>query len=281
MHERMKLRLGGPVFGNCSDPEKWIAQLRALDYRAAYCPLRPGADDDTVKSFASAAAKADILISEVGAWSNPLSPDPAGRKKAIAWCKGALDLADRIGALCCVNISGSRSTEWDGPHPDNLTEETFALIVDITRDIIDSVKPRRTFYTLEPMPWAYPDCIENYERLIAAIDRPRFAVHLDPVNLISNPQLYYDNGAFIRECFARLGPYIKGCHGKDTQIISELTVSLKEVRPGLGHLDYRTFLRELARLDADIPLMLEHLDSAEEYAQAATYVRSIAEETGV
>jgi hypothetical protein len=31
-----------------------------------------------------------------------------------------LALADEIGSLCCVNISGSRGSQWDGPHPDNL-----------------------------------------------------------------------------------------------------------------------------------------------------------------
>jgi sugar phosphate isomerase/epimerase len=58
-------------------------------------------------------------------------------------------------------------------------------------------------------------------------------------------------------------------------------VHLDEVRPGLGNLDYATFLRGLDRLDPDIPIMLEHLATEEEYDLAARYVRSVAKEEGI
>ena len=277
----MNLRLGGPVFGDCSTPELWIAQLRENNYRAAYCPLPIEALDDEISEYVDAAAKADIVMAEVGAWSNPLSSNPTARLDALRMCKSALDLADRIGACCCVNIAGSRGTQWDGPHPDNFTTETFEMIVETVRDIIDSVEPRRTFYTLEPLPWAYPDSIENYTRLINAIDREQFGVHLDPVNLITSPHLFLNNAAFLRECFAVLGPHIKSCHAKDIAFSPKLTVHLDEVRPGLGGLDYATFLRELSRLKRRVPLMLEHLYTAEDYKLAADHIRSVAEEAGV
>jgi len=54
-----------------------------------------------------------------------------------------------------------------------------------------------------------------------------------------------------------------------------------EVRPGLGDLDYRTFLTELDRLAPDLPLMLEHLPRAEEYAAAATHIRGVAAELAI
>ena len=38
--------------------------------------------------------------------------------------------------------------------------------------IIDAVKPSRTFYTLEPMPWMYPDSAESYAGLIKS-NRPQ------------------------------------------------------------------------------------------------------------
>jgi sugar phosphate isomerase/epimerase len=277
----MNLRLGGPVFGDCSTPESWIAQLRDHGYRAAYCPLPIEALDDEISEYVDAAAKADIVVAEVGAWSNPLSSNSTARLDALRLCKSALHLADRIGACCCVNIAGSRGTQWDGPHPDNFTTETFDMIVETVRDIIDSVEPTRTFYTLEPLPWAYPDSIDNYTRLIEAIDREQFGVHLDPVNLITSPHLFLNNAAFLRECFAVLGPHIKSCHAKDVAFSPKLTVHLDEVRPGLGGLDYTTFLRELSRLKRRVPLMLEHLYSAEEYEMAAEHIRALAREAGV
>ena len=141
---------------------------------------------------------------------------------------------------------------------------------------MDAVKPTRTFYTLETMPWMVPDSADSYLRLIHAMDRKHFGAHLDPVNLVCSPQRFYRNGALIRECVQKLGPYIKSCHAKDISLSGKLTVHLDEVRPGQGGLDYRVYLQVLSKLDADTALMLEHLPNAEEYELAAQYVRSVA-----
>jgi len=271
--------LGGPVFGDVSTPELWVAALQAQGYSAAYCPLSADADDALVAAYAEAAASAGIVIAEVGAWSNPMSQDCATRRSAITYCQGQLALADRIGARCCVNIAGSCGDVWDGPHPDNLTEDTFELVVTTTREIIDAVRPTHTYYGLETMPWMYPNSAESYLRLLRAVDRDRFAVHLDPVNLVASPETYFSNGALIRRCFALLGPFIKSCHAKDIALANRLTIHLDEVRPGLGGLDYPAYLRELDKLPADTPLMLEHLAAEQEYAAAARHIRTVAAAT--
>ncbi|MHC4146662.1 MAG: sugar phosphate isomerase/epimerase family protein [Planctomycetota bacterium] len=278
--KKSPVRLGGPTFEKYEDPAGWIAALKKLGYSAAYCPVGANASDDVVKAYEQAAKEANIIIAEVGAWSNPISPDEKTWKEAMEKCRRQLHLADRIGARCCVNISGSRSNRWEGPSPDNLTEETFNLIVETTREIIDEVKPTRTYFTLEMMPWSYPDSVDSYVRLLKAIDRKRFAVHLDPVNIVCSPQRYFRNGRLIRECFKKLGPQIKSCHGKDILLDTKLTTHLDEVRPGLGGLDYVTFLKELSKLP-DVPLMLEHLPNAEEYRLAAEHVRSVGKKAGV
>lgn len=273
------MRLGGPLFETYTDPDGWVSILQKQNYRAAYCPeLITGY---TPEDFARAAQSADIIIAEVGVWNNPLSQDKAIRKEAIQKCQDKLALADEIGAACCVNIAGSRSTKWDGPHPDDLTPDTFALIVDTVQTIIDGVKPKRTFYTLETMPWMYPDSTESYLNLIDAIDRPSFAVHFDPVNLVCSPQRYFTNAALVGEFIAVLGPRIKSVHAKDIILRDHLTTHLDEIRPGLGTLNYRNLLGGLSHLDSNLPLMLEHLPGEEDYQQAAAYIRSIAAEIDV
>lgn len=275
------MRLGGPIFSKPTTPESWAAAVAAAGYRAAYCPLTPGASDEAVQAYAAAAQKAGIVIAEIGAWSNPLSPDPAVAAAALEKCKSALALADRIGARCCVNIAGSRGQKWDGPDAADLTDDTFERIVVLVRDIIDTVQPSRSFYTLETMPWMYPDSADSYLRLIRAMDRRAFAVHFDPVNLVSSPQRYFANGRLIEECLNKLGPFIRSCHAKDILLRPNLTVHLDEVRPGQGNLDYSVFLRGLSRLDADLPLMLEHLPNEQEYRAAAEHIRNVAEREGV
>jgi sugar phosphate isomerase/epimerase len=276
------IRLGGPLFEKVDSPDSWIAELKRQNYRAAYCPLKPGVSSEEIKAYKSAAIRGDILISEVGVWINLISPDEKVRKEAIAKTTDGLYLGESIGANCCVNVSGSKNpAHWAGPHKDNLTEDTFDEIVETTRKIIDEVKPKRTFFALEPMPWAYPDSADNYLRLVKAIDRAQFGVHLDPMNLIVSPQLFFNSGSLIKECFKKLGPYIRSCHGKDIVLREDIyTPQLTECRPGLGFMDYATFLRELAKL-RDIPLMMEHLDTEAEYNLAAGYIRSVGKKEGI
>lgn len=234
-----------------------------------------------IKAFEDAANKHNLIIAEVGAWSNPISPDEDVKKKAIEKCVTQLDLADRIGARCCVNIAGSRSPEqWDAPHSDNLHPDTFDLIVEVTRQIIDTVKPKRTYWTLETMPYVFPHSIESYEKFLNVMDRDRFAAHFDPVNLMNSVEDYFNNGDLIKEAFKRFGKHIKSCHGKDTIMLNDLTFHTNEIQPGLGNLDYAVYLKELSKLD-NVPLMLEHMEEPEEYKAAGEYVGDVAAKNNI
>ncbi len=270
------MRLGGPVFQTFNDPQEWVQAVKAAGYRACLSPVTVNTPDDLVAEYRKAMEEADIVLAEVGAWSNPLSADEDIRNKAVENCKQQLDLAERAGARCCVNISGSRGEIWDGPDDRNLTDETFEMIVETTRDIIDAVKPKNTFYTLEPMPYMYPDTADNYLKLIKAINRKQFAVHFDPVNMISSPQKYYNTGAFVEDCVKQLGPYIKSVHAKDIVIQPALTIHLNECQPGQGNFDYAAMFRALDKLDPDLPVILEHMQTEEEYTGAAGHLRGVA-----
>ncbi|QJD87711.1 sugar phosphate isomerase/epimerase family protein [Cohnella herbarum] len=272
------MRLGGQVFLDQKNPENWADALKRAGFRATTCPISGDEDIDQLDDYLKAAKQNDILISEVGAWSNPISKNEDARRKAINYCINRLELAERIGAQCCVNIAGSRGEQWDGPDPDNFSNETFELIVETTREIIDAVKPERTTFALEMMPWVFPDSSDSYLSLLKAIDRKGFGVHFDPVNIICSPRLYYRNSDMIRDFFQKLGPYIRNCHAKDILLKGQLTVHLDEVIPGQGNLDYRTFLTELNKLHPDIALIIEHLPTNEDYRRASDYIRKTASE---
>ncbi|MFM7321610.1 MAG: sugar phosphate isomerase/epimerase family protein [Armatimonadota bacterium] len=275
------MRLGGPVHGTFDGAEAWADAAVAAGWRAVYCPVDASADDATVAAYVRAAESHDLVIAEVGAWSNPLSPDPEVAKAAVALCRRQLELADRIGARCCVNIAGSRGAKWDGPSPLDLLPETFDQVVETVRGIIDAVRPRRTFWTLETMPWMFPHTVDTYLELIRAIDRDRFAVHLDPVNLIDSPAKCFASGDLARDCVRRLGPWVRSVHLKDIRLSESLTVHLDEVEPGQGTFDHAALLTGLHGLDPDLPVMLEHLPDAAAYARAADHVRGVARSLGI
>ncbi|BDC49465.1 hypothetical protein F183_A17810 [Bryobacterales bacterium F-183] len=277
-----KVRLGGPIYLKSDDPRELAREHRRLGYSAAYCPNADVKDTAKVKAIADEFAAENVIIAEVGAWKNIQDPDPAARKANMQYVTERLALAEAVGARCCVDITGSYSTKaWYGPHPGNLSQKFFDETVANARTIIDAVKPTRTKFAFEMMGWNLPDSADAYLKLLKAIDRKAFAVHVDVCNVINSPQRFYDNAAVTREIFSKLGRWIVSCHAKDLEFVPEMNVHFVEVIPGKGEVDYKAYLTAIANLPVETPLMLEHLKNAAEYDQGAAYIRKVAGEAGV
>ncbi len=276
------IRLGGHGVKTVSDdPRDWARAHKAFGYRAAYYPDIQLTDRERIAAVRAAFAAEEIEIAEVGAWRNLVPPDPLEQKNNVAYACERLALAEQIGARCCVAYIGTVAPGSDyGPHPDNLTKAGFERCVDTARSIIDQVKPSRTKFALEMMQWLIPDSPECYLDLIKAVDRRAFGAHLDPVNLIVSPRQFFDSGSLIRRCFELLSPWICSAHAKDLMLRGELALHFDEVRPGLGHLDYATYLMELERQSGNVPLMLEHLPD-EEYPAARDYIKEVGQRLSI
>lgn len=276
------VRLGGPVFNASDDPEKLALAHRSLGYRAAYCPNVGINDKERIRDIAAAFAKHDVAIAEVGRWCNLTDPDAAKRAANLSVVTEGLALADAIGARCCVDIAGSYNpTVWFGPHPENLSQRFLDEAVENARKIIDAVKPKRAKFSYEVMGWTLPDCPDAYLKMIKAIDRKGFAVHLDPCNAIQSPNRYYHNTDLLNECFDKLGPWIVSCHAKDLTWDVEMNVHFREVCLGDGTLDYTTYLKRLAALPSDVPLMIEHMKDVAEYDKSRKHLQGLGAKIGV
>jgi len=289
----MTLRLGGQNIAYTGDPDAYIAAHVAFGYNAAYVPNIRLENRDEVTALARAAAKADVMIAEGGAWKNLIAHDPVQRRANLDYAMHQLALADELGARACVAFHGTAGHPGDpwqlspnydyGPHPDNQTEAGFQRAVDTAREIIDAVKPRRAKFSLEMVPWLVTDTPENYLKLLKAIDRPMFGAHVDAVNMVITPRLYFNTGAMIREAFALLGPWIVSCHAKDVILQGgpgTISFHIDEVPPGEGNLDYAAYLTEIAKLGRDVPLMLEHFD-AEGHRRGLDHIKSVAKGLGL
>ena len=250
-------------------------------YGAAYFPLNSADPPEWIEAYADAARRHGLVIAEIGVWNNLLDRSPARREANLRYAVEQLRLADRVGAMCCVNISGSLGSTWDGPHPDNLTEATYRRVVADVRAIIDAARPRNTFYTLEPMPWMYPHSGEDLARLIRDVDRERFAVHVDMCNLVNAFDRVYHTGELTRAFFRAFGPLIRVVHAKDTVIRDDLTLHIDEAIPGEGLFDYDALLTACDGLYPDLPVMAEHLETEAEYLKATGFIRRKAEALGI
>lgn len=249
---------------------------------AAYCPQVAVDDRERLRDVRIAFAAEGIVLAEVGGWRNMLHPDAAEARRERQRMAEYLAVADEVGALCAITCIGSPGGPGQGSHDAfNFSADAFAAAVDNARWLIDTVKPRRARFVYEIYPFSVADSPANIRRLLDAVDRPQFAAHMDLVNLVNCPRLYYENAALARESVRLFGDRIVSAHAKDLAMREEVSVIMHEVRPGCGAIDYRTYLRVLHELPQTVPLMLEHLPTQQEYDLGADYIRGVAGAEGI
>jgi sugar phosphate isomerase/epimerase len=269
------------------DPGVLAQEHKRLGYTAAFCPSATPGDTARVNAIRKAFAEAGVLIAEVGAWRNMMTPDSAARRANVEFVTRQLALAEELGVKCCVDIAGSfDGNTLSGPHPKNLSREFFEGTVENCRKIVDAVKPKVAKFSIEMKAWDIPDGPDSYLELIRSIDRNTFGVHIDICNIINSPVRYYNNTALIHETFQKLGRWVLSGHAKDLRWAPQVNVNFVEVPPGQGGIpgqgggiDYRAYIAEINK--AGVPLMLEHFNTNEEFQQGAQYIRKIAAELGV
>ena len=249
-----------------SSAEEWAENQIKLGCRAVVFPVQSDEPIDKIDAYKDAADKAGFTIAEVGIWRNALAADPDERKKNIDYCVEQLRLADHLKARCAVNVAGAFGKE-------NFSKETRRQTVEMVREIIDRADVHNTYFTLEPMPWMIPTGPKDYLKLIAEVDRERFAVHLDIINMTNSADRYFAAEEFVDECAELLGSRIRSCHIKDIHLKEEYTIQLEECAPGKGEYPLRYYVSKMHEIDPDMPVILEHLNTDEEYLYYLEYLK--------
>lgn len=258
-----------------SSAEEWAKNQISLGCRAVVFPLSANDPEDAINEYVDAAKANDLLIAEVGIWRNAMPTDPEDRKAQRDYSVKQLQLADRIGARCAVNVAGAMGPRWDGHYKENFTKETRTEIVKMVQEIIDRAEVKNAYFTLEPMPWMVPTSPEDYARLVEEVDRERFAVHMDIINMTNSFERYYNPEAFVDRCAELLGSRIRSCHIKDVHLKEEYTFQLEECAPGKGEFPLRYYVEKMNAIDPDMPVILEHLNTDEEYIHYMNYLKEV------
>ncbi|MCQ2518904.1 MAG: sugar phosphate isomerase/epimerase [Lachnospiraceae bacterium] len=266
------MRLGLSTSLNNNSADEWAKAHAAVGCKSVVFPLDSTAPDSLVAEYVKAAKENDQLIAEVGIWRNAISPDKAEQKKNLEYSINQLALADKIGARCCVNVAGSTGKRWDGAYKENFSKEVWDKTVKMVQTIIDEVKPSNTFFTLEPMPWMVPTGPHEYLRLMDDVERSHFAVHMDIINMINSAERYFFHDDFLEETFELLGSNIKSCHLKDILLLEDFTFQLRECACGEGTFNLEHYVKLANACDPDMPMIIEHLKSNEEYLASIKYV---------
>ena len=267
----MRLGTSSPLsYGSAAE---WAKKQAELGCAAVVFPVQSSENENRILEYKAAAEKYGLMIAEVGIWRNALSADIEERRKNIDYCVEQLRMADFLGARCAVNVAGAFGPRWDGAYKANFTDDAWKQTVSIIREIIDRADVKNTYFTIEPMPWMIPTSPKEYLRLIDLVDRDRFAVHLDGINMINSAERYFYAEEFIDECVELLGDRIRSCHIKDVHLKEEFTFQLEECAPGKGEFPLRHYAARLNELDGDMPIILEHLNTDEEYIKYLEHLK--------
>ncbi len=255
--------------------EEWAENQVALGCGSVVFPVQSDEPIEKIDSYKKAAEDHGLLIAEIGIWRNALSPDADERKKNMDYCVEQLKLADYLGARCAVNVAGAFGPRWDGHYRENFTAEARQKTVKMVQEIIDRADVKNTYFTLEPMPWMIPTGPKDYLKLIDEVDRERFAVHLDIINMTNSADRYFNPEEFVDECAELLGNRIRSCHIKDIHLKEEYTLQLEECAPGCGEFPLAYYIKKMNEIDSDMPIIVEHLETDEEYIKYLKYVQGL------
>ena len=258
-----------------TSPEEWAENQIRLGCRCVNFPLNCNDPEEKIIAYRDAAVKNDLLIAEVGIWKNALASDPEERRKNMDYSIGQLRLAEFLGARYAVNVAGAFGPRWDGHYKANFTENAWKETVRMVQEIIDTADVKNTYFTLEPMPWMLPTGPEEYLKLIDMVDRDRFAVHMDIINMTNSADRYFNAEEFVDEVAELLGNRIRSCHIKDVHLKEEYTFQLEECAPGQGEFPLRYYAEKMSAIDPDMPVILEHLNTDGEYIKYMGYLKEV------
>ena len=266
------MRLGTSSPLNHTTADEWAKNQVELGCRVVVFPLSCNDPEEKIIEYKNAAEKNGLMIAEVGIWRNALSLVSEERKSNMDYCVNQLRLADFLNARCAVNVAGAFGPVWDGGYKENLTKDAWKKVVKMVQEIIDRANVKNTYFTLEPMPWMFPTGPREYLKLIDEVERDRFAVHMDIINMINSADRYFRPEEFVDECASLLGGKIRSCHIKDIHFKQKYTFQVEECAPGEGEFPIRYYVSKMNEIDPDMPMILEHLNSDEEYYRYLAYL---------
>ena len=259
------MRLGTSSPLRHSNPSEWADNQVKLGCSTVVFPVQSNEPKERIDAYKDAAEKAGLTIAEVGIWRNPFIDTD--------YCVEQLKLADYLNARCAVNVAGSFGPIWDGGYKENFTKEAWDKTVATIQTIIDRADVKNTYFTIEPMPWMIPTGPDEYLKLLEAVDRDHFAIHMDIINMINSAERYFHPEEFVDECFSKLGERIRSCHIKDVHLNGKYTLQLEECAPGQGEFPLRHYVTKINETDLEMPVILEHLSSDEDYIKYMGYLK--------
>jgi sugar phosphate isomerase/epimerase len=240
----------------------------------------------------------DLPVCCISGYTNIVHPDPAERKRRNDLLKAVIRNARHFGTPYVISETGTFATDSDWvAHPKNKTEEGWDDCRAVIAELVQEAYDHGAVFLLETYVNNVVGSVEETVRMFAEIDHPALGLLMDPTNYFEAHNIG-DMDRVLRQIFDTLAPHIRIGHAKDVKLSGEdksekhADIDASEAHsfrgvgaielpaPGLGSLDYDTYLRRLSEKHPNIPVIIEHLDEAD-VPRAFDFLKGRMRENGV
>lgn len=279
------MRLGGYFRANSIvDLEPLCEQLDRYGLSAIPGPADlTELSDEECAAFGERARSLNLVVGQVGAGVNLMTPDLDVRTARIDKVRQTLAKAEIMGCASTIVLVGSRhpSDHFLAPHPYMFTEECKAEYRGIILQILDGLDLVGTRLAIEPWPNSFFYQPEEIRDFIDSVGHPALALQLDQMNMVSHKD-FFGTTSLIDRTFDLLADRVVSVHLKDLRWDhSHMFLKWDEVHIGDGVMDYDTYLKRLADLPADTPCYCEHMSTEADYALNFARLHQLAGQLGV
>lgn len=280
------MRLGG-MYHRAETVGRLDALCDQLDCYGLSAVAAPGKmlemTEEDCAAYGARAAELNIVVGEAGFWGNLLTDDADLQAERIGKVRALLQKAE---AMCCRSVVTLVGTKDPSDHA---LAPTAYLYTDACKDefhavvmrILDGLELKAAKYIIEPWHNTFFYRPEEIRSFIDRVGHPAFGLHLDQMNLVGQEH-FFDTTALIDKTFALLADKVFSVHLKDIRCdFRHMFLKWDEVLIGDGVMDYQTYLKRLAELDADTPCYCEHLTAEGDFAVCFARLHHLAGKAGV
>jgi len=233
----------------------------------AFDPFNP--DWDVLKKIRTALEKNDLEVAGLFGYHNVIGPDEAGRKRNEQFMNTLINNWERFGSPIISTETGTFNTQSQfAEDPRNFTDEGYAAARNALASLALKAYRKKAIIAIEGYWRNLISSVDRAERLFREVDLPSLKLTMDPCNYYK-PEDMSRMDEMLRDMFKRIGQHTVLAHAKDVVMTDK---GQEHPAPGLGVLNYPLYLRLLAELDREIPLVIEHL-SLEDVPRARDYVK--------
>ena len=222
----------------------------------------------------------NLPICTLSGYTNIVHPDPGERQRRLAMLKAIIRNARSFGTPYVISETGTFNTESDWvSHPKNKTEQGFADCRAVIADLVQTAYDHGAVFLLETYVNNVVGSVEETVRMFAEIDHPALGLLMDPTNYFEAHNIGR-MGETLKQIFDTLSDKIRIAHAKDVKPSADTSEKHAELdaseghtfrgvgaielpAPGLGVLDYDSYLKRLSVKHPNIPIIIEHLEESD------------------